>query len=577
DIVFCLKTRFAAFPPLSQVYLFEMKLKLTILLGFSLAGVILLFSFFASTFFELRVNGPVYQNLVQGKDLIADVLPPPEYIIETHLLVLGLEEDAKQGRLQEAEQRLEERRKDFEARKQYWETHLPNGELKDLICQKSYDLVEQYFEILFNLAIPTYQRGDLTAGEQIVRNSLEELYQKHRKVIDRVVELQNMENARIEKESEGLVAFRTKILLTMAILGLILVLFASIRLGRQLIQPVVRTSTEMRRISEGEGDLTVRLPSDLPDEVGELNRAFNSFVEKVHSVVAIVQKEAKEMSTASNSLQTGAEGLSGLAVKMEEETQQVAAAVEQSSTGAEGVAKSAGGMEDSLRSVAAAVEELGTTMKGIEENCREERTMGQNAVEAAGQVHESITKLESLGNEVGQVLLLIEDVAEQINMLALNAAVEAASAGDAGKGFAVVASEVKILARQAAAATEQIEEKIAKVQDQVKLSRQGVDQIGNAINKFGHMSEEISSTMTQQTLAVQEIEKAMQTVSEEGKQIVNRIEQVSQGISLVSQSAAEVRSVGQNTNSFGAKVLDQAGELSKRSLHLDQAVGRFKV
>jgi methyl-accepting chemotaxis protein len=172
-----------------------------------------------------------------------------------------------------------------------------------------------------------------------------------------------------------------------------------------------------------------------------------------------------------------------------------------------------------------------------------------------------VTGLAAATDRIGQVVTLIQDIANQTNLLALNATIEAARAGEAGRGFAVVASEVKNLAQQTARATEEISQQIGDVQSSTSTAVGAIRQISETIKRSHEIAATIAAAVEEQTAATREIAR---NVEEAAK----GTEEVTQNISLVNDAARA-------SNEAATTVRASAGELARQSAQLDHLVKGF--
>ena len=163
-----------------------------------------------------------------------------------------------------------------------------------------------------------------------------------------------------------------------------------------------------------------------------------------------------------------------------------------------------------------------------------------DAVKKADDAEVSAKTLENASNEIGNVVKLIRDIAEQINLLALNATIESARAGEAGKGFAVVASEVKNLSNQATKATEDIASQIENVQSISSEVLGSLNAIKGAVDKVNEYSGGISAAVEEQTATTSEITKNMQVASNDTQEVTGHISDITNIASQAKESSSQM-------------------------------------
>ncbi len=253
------------------------------------------------------------------------------------------------------------------------------------------------------------------------------------------------------------------------------------------------------------------------------------------------------VSSASTELETSAGTLTANAEHAQELTTMVAAASGEAST--------------NVQSVASATEELSSSVNEISRQVQESARMATEAVGQARITNDRVSELSKAAGRIGDVVELINTIAEQTNLLALNATIEAARAGEAGRGFAVVASEVKALAEQTSKATGEIGQQISGIQAATQDSVNAIKEISGTIERLSEISSTIAAAVEEQGAATQEISRNVQ-------QAAHGTQQVSSGITNVQRGAAE-------TGSASNQVLSAAQSLSGDSNRLKVEVGKF--
>jgi methyl-accepting chemotaxis protein len=200
-----------------------------------------------------------------------------------------------------------------------------------------------------------------------------------------------------------------------------------------------------------------------------------------------------------------------------------------------------------VQSVASAAEELAASVAEISRQVASALDISGQAVVQAQQTNDIVSGLSESADKIGQVIELINDIAEQTNLLALNATIEAARAGEAGKGFAVVASEVKNLANQTGKATDEIRHQIGDVQQATQNAVEVIRVISTTIGKINDISSSIATAVDQQSSVTVEVSSNMQaasssvdTISESMNAIARVTKEIDAAVSKVKESSQSI-------------------------------------
>jgi methyl-accepting chemotaxis protein len=236
-----------------------MKLKLLILIGVFTVGFIASGVFLLVTINQVKVNGPIYQGISQQKDLLADILPPPEYLLESYLVTQQMLVSDKTN-LPTLIEKSKSLMKDFDDRYQYWQKELPEGEIKSLIGGKVYQSGKEFLEIQQSQLIPALQAGDLKKVE-LLRPKIEQKYLEHRTAIDNLVSKATTQSDLQEKEAADLIQFKNTVAASMMIGFLIIGVAVSWWITKGLLNQLggdpAYASEMVKKISRG--DLSVDL------------------------------------------------------------------------------------------------------------------------------------------------------------------------------------------------------------------------------------------------------------------------------------------------------------------------------
>jgi methyl-accepting chemotaxis protein len=299
------------------------------------------------------------------------------------------------------------------------------------------------------------------------------------------------------------------------------------------------------------------------DEVAELAKWFNTFMDKQHEMISQLAQNTRALTTASEEISQSSQEQSRGAMAQSEQTTQVVTAMQEMASTVQQVSENSDNASSASQRAAAAAREGG---KIVEETLSRMRAIAASVGDTAHKVQE----LGKRSDEIGQIISVIDEIADQTNLLALNAAIEAARAGEQGRGFAVVADEVRKLAERTSQATKQITDMISNIQAETKSAvtamhagtkevETGVEatsDAGRSLQEIIQMSEQVGDMIAH--IATAATEQSAATV-----QINGSIEQIAK-ITASTATAAQ-----QATSAFE--------ELSGLARNLQQLVGRFRL
>lgn len=267
----------------------------------------------------------------------------------------------------------------------------------------------------------------------------------------------------------------------------------------------------------------------------ELNQLVGIFGSTIGAVFAQILSSSKDMvNQAGNMLQQSSSS--------QEMAVMVATEAEESSANAQ--------------TLSAATEEMVVSIKEISQQVNRSSEVARQAVEFSQDSERDVKELQLISSQIGQVVQLITDIAEQTNLLALNATIEAARAGEAGKGFAVVASEVKNLASETAKATDEISSKIKAIQFASEKSAESIAQIGRIISSIDQYITAIVAAIEEQNSVTQEISRNVSFVSDSALR-------VSENVQKIQAQSSEVSISSQSVNDNADHMANEADVLSR--------------
>jgi methyl-accepting chemotaxis protein len=551
---------------------------------------------------RVQVGGPMYTRLVQSKDLVADILPPPEYVLEAYLEATLALHRAKP--IAESHARLTELRKQYDERHQYWQDSDLERALRDKLTVTSHAPVMKFWSAVEQGLLPALERGDEATANSAYAD-VTRAYQAHRSVIDEIVADADTVNNAIEAESthqeHAALAWVTSLVAVL----LALVGAGIICLIRQVVRPILRLTDEMKELSSG--NLNVEIDDQCrAEEVATMATAVqvfkrNALALKGTEVQAAAQRQAiaeQQRTTEEERRCNEAErvaaagqvrhivdrlgaGLASLAHgdlsyriteefaaefkkvqddfnaasgQLQETIGAIVSAVSDVSSAAAEISASTTDLSQrteeqaaSLEETSAAMEEIAATVRRNAENARQADASAGRAREVAsrgGQVVakavEAMAQIEGSSGRISDIIGVIDEIARQTNLLALNAAVEAARAGDAGRGFAVVAAEVRSLSQRASQAAKDIKNLIVASNGQVHEGVGLVNQAGAALTEIVESIKDVAEVVSGIAAASTEQTVAIEHVS---KALAQMDEMTQQNSALVEQNAATAKTL----------------------------------
>jgi methyl-accepting chemotaxis protein len=384
-------------------------------------------------------------------------------------------------------------------------------------------------------------------------------------VIGTVVNLDGIEaqvaevEASVKERMQGMilsiVAITFVVLLVIAVIGMLV--------ANTILRPLHLMKANLDDIAAGEGDLTHRLAITSQDELGDLARSFNRFVDKIHAMVRQITDMTFQLTTLVGQVSDQAHRSEQAMERQRHETDQVATAINEMSSAAQEVARSAQGA-----SVAAQkTDEEGQVAKRVVDGSIQQIHALVSDIRSSGS---SLDSLQQDVTSIVSVLGVIRSIADQTNLLALNAAIEAARAGEAGRGFAVVADEVRALASRTQQSTQEIQGMIDRLQ-------QGTDEAVQAMRRSSEAGVGTSEQANQAGESLDAMAQLIGTINSMNAQIASAAEEqtaVAEEINRsVHQIAVAVDNVADETQQ-GAQTTRRLAQLGQR---LGDLVGQFRI
>lgn len=379
----------------------------------------------------------------------------------------------------------------------------------------------------------------------------------------------NIENTNADLNNKK--SFYTATLLALVAILLLVTITATLKTFSWLLNPLKEMIGVMDKMTQGDMDIDIPAVTN-KDEMGDMGRALQIFRDNAQQRLELEKQQRAEdekkaqrasmMDSLTRSFDQNItsflEKLNAATSQMQGTTTTLSALAEEGSVQSSNLTSTVEQTLANINMVAASAEELSASIQEINQQVSRSNRISQEAVEKAHAADNVIRNLQESANKISEINLMINEIAEQINLLALNATIEAARAGEAGKGFAVVASEVKNLATQTASATSQIGGYIESTQLASDDTAKVLSEIRATITEMSTISTAIAAAIEEQGAATQEIARSIGDVASGTKEVSNNVSGVAEASNETGRAATQVdsatRSVSEQTASLTQEV-----------------------
>jgi methyl-accepting chemotaxis protein len=346
--------------------------------------------------------------------------------------------------------------------------------------------------------------------------------------------------------------------------GIVVVVIAvalALWLTGSITKPLSQGVAVAQKIAKG--DLTTHIEATGTDETGQLMNAMKNMVTKLQSIIGEVKTAAFNIASASHQLNANSELMSKGAGEQAGRAGQVATASEEMSQTVLDIAKNTSSIESSAIDTTQLAKNGETVVnRSVDKVKSIEKTIDQSAL--------LIKSLGERSNQIGDIVNVINDIADQTNLLALNAAIEAARAGEQGRGFAVVADEVRKLAERTGNSTAEIGDMVKSIQDEVRQVVVSMENITKEVKAGVDLSTEAGDVLRNIVESVDKLHLMVQQIASATEEMASTSEEINKDIEMIS-------SLSKETSGSSEQIAKASGELSQLSVNLENVVKGFAV
>ncbi|MBB6123115.1 methyl-accepting chemotaxis protein [Sphingobium subterraneum] len=540
---------------------------------------------------EIRMGGPLQTKSQQASDLVADILPPPEYVIEPYLEAAMLARNPSE--LASRGDRLRKLRSDYDLRHDYWLKSDLDPALRKKVTHGTHEPATQFWAILNDAFLPAVAANDRAAIDDAFLR-LSAAYDAHRAQVDETVAAATAYQSELNRHASASL-HASMIMLGVLAAGLLALVggFCMLILWR-VVRPIRKVAAHMREMAAG-SEVIDASDAERSDEIGEVARALQGIVVYVaersraegERQLAIQKQVVSALGVGLSRLKKGVlhhriaedfpadyavlrDDFNEATAAMEQAIQQVRKSVDSLNCSANEISDATDDLSMRTENQATSLAQTATAMHQITEKVNETadasnaasvtmRDAEQSAIDNADVVHNAVAAMgdiERSAQGIAQIIKVIEDLAFQTNLLALNASVEAARAGEAGKSFAVVAEEVRALAQRSASAACDIKALITSSVAQVESGAVLVGKTGAALEEIMGRVKDVSH------LIVRIAEAA-------GEQ--------AQGLNQINTAVGNMDHMTQQNAAMGEECNAAARLLSEEADRLSDLVGNFEL
>jgi len=549
--------------------------KVTLITILAMLCMLAITAYSLNTVNKVKITGSLYNKIEQNKDLIADILPPPFYLIEAYLTVSQIITFYDSLDVKQEIRKLKELEEVYYTHHKYWSDNLEEGDLKTMVTVLAYNPAHRFFRTVNNDLLPALEEGDIVTANIILNSILTPLYHEHRIFINKAVKLATEQSDEIKRDTMGVLAQNRLFMLAVPIVFIIIIFLIGLMVRRNISASMKKVLRSLELYADG--DLRNQITGLNKDELGSIASHLNTMNGNISVMIGGVQDTSGTISNIGTNLYenmdetvSSIEEISENITHINDKMSRQMSGVQEAQLAVNEIVNSIHALNNQIENQSASVTESSSAVEEMVANIGSVNTiLNKNSVSVGdlkkaselgkvgmAEVADNINEISSESDSLLEATTIIQNIASQTNLLAMNAAIEAAHAGDAGKGFAVVADEIRKLAED---------------------SNQQVESISKILKKFKDSIATVANFSASTQTQFEEIYNLSTVVSDQEDVIRRAMDEQNTGGSEVLKAMIEISEITENVRNYSLEIMDNSNGVINEMENLNKITSEVNV